>query len=204
LAQARFVSARLRQIHPAADPLDDRQRRYTQRHGEDAEDPRAALRVIRPIPVEPCLGLIHAFEKGPEGSFAATPYKDPVGVWTIGWGHALQTEDAGAPYPWTEARADQQALVDLATAAEGVYAALGGLTADGLTDGQYAACIDFAFNAGVSNFSNSTLCLRIKSGQLSAVPNEFNRWVYGRVNGVETKLMGLVARRAAEVRVWLT
>src|SRR5271168_4968009 len=115
---------------------------------------------MRPIPTEPCLGLIHAFEKGPGGSFAASAYKDPVGVWTIGWGHALPGPTDAV---WTEAQADEQALTDLGTAAEGVYAALGGLVADGLTDGQYAALIDFAFNAGVSNFSNSTLCLRVRS-----------------------------------------
>jgi lysozyme len=156
---------------------------------------------VRPIPTQPCLGLIHAFEKGPGGSFAADAYLDPVGVWTIGWGHALPgpTDEV-----WTEAQADEQAITDLGTAAAGVCAALGEAVYAPLTDGQYAACIDFAFNAGVSNFSNSTLCLRIRSNQFAAVPGEFNKWVYGRVNGVEQKLLGLVARRAAEVRVWLT
>jgi lysozyme len=159
---------------------------------------------VRPVPAQPCLGLIHAFEKGPNGSFAATPYRDPVGVWTVGWGHALASEDAGAPYPWDQARSDQQALLELGTAAAGVCAALGDERADALTEGQYAACIDFAFNAGVSNFANSTLCSRIRAGQMAAVPAEFGRWVYGRVNGVETKLQGLVNRREAEVRVWLS
>ena len=158
---------------------------------------------MRPVPAEPCLGLISAFEKGPDGSFAAEPYKDPVGVWTVGWGHALADQNAGAPYPWDKARADQQALDDLQTAAQGVCASLGTVV-DSLTEGQYAACIDFAFNCGVSAFANSTLSQRIRTGQLAAVPNEFGKWKYGRVNGVETVLPGLVTRRAAEVRVWLT
>jgi lysozyme len=102
------------------------------------------------------------------------------------------------------ARADQQALLDLQTAAAGVCAALGDERVAALTEGQYAALIDFAFNVGVSAFSNSGLCVRLRSGQLAAVPAEIEKWKYGRVNVVETVLPGLVTRRAAEVRVWLT
>lgn len=159
---------------------------------------------MRPVPQEPCLGLIHAFEKGPNGSFADTPYRDPVGVWTIGWGHAMAGQNDAAPYPWTEAQADAQALTDLQHAAAGVCAALGPDVSAKLTEGQYAACIDFAYNVGISAFANSTLCQRIRTGQMAAVPTEFSKWKYGKVNGVETVLGGLVARRAAEVRVWLT
>lgn len=154
---------------------------------------------MRAIPTEPCLGLVHAFEKGPDGSFAATAYQDSGGVWTIGWGHALSgpTEET-----WDQAKADAQALADIAAAAAGVDAALGPVPQ--LTPGQFAACIDFAFNEGVSRFANSTFCSYIRTGNMALAPNELKRWVYGKVNGVERELPGLVKRRAAELAVWRT
>ena len=154
---------------------------------------------MRPIPQQPCLGLIHTFEKGPDGSFAATAYQDSGGVWTIGWGHALHGPTTET---WDQAQADAQALADLQTAANGVCAALETVV-DGLTDGQYAACIDFAFNLGVRAFAGSTLCHFIRTGQMTLVPAQFGVWVYGKVRGVEARLPGLVTRRAAEVKVWL-
>jgi len=39
-------------------------------------------------------------------------------------------------------------------------------------------------------------------GSLAYVPAELAKWVYGRVNGVETKLEGLVRRRNAETQLW--
>jgi lysozyme len=154
---------------------------------------------VRPIPTVPCLGLIHEFEKGPDGTFAPKAYKDPVGVWTIGWGHALP---GPVDWTWTEGQADQQALLDLADAAEGVCDALTEIIADGLREGQYAALIDFAFNVGVGNFRNSTLCRLIKSGNMVLAPGEFGKWVYGHEGGKPVVLPGLVRRRSAEVAVW--
>ena len=149
---------------------------------------------MRPIPQAPCLALIHAFEKGPNGSFAATAYQDPGGVWTIGWGHALAGPTDAV---WTLAQADAQALTDLAYAAAGVSAALASVI-DTLTDGQYAACIDLAFNIGVHAFATSTLARLINEGNMTLAPLQFGRW--NEQNGVV--LPGLVKRRAAEVDVW--
>lgn len=153
---------------------------------------------MRPVPIVPCLGLIHAFEKGPNGSFAATAYQDSGGVWTIGWGHVLPgpTEET-----WDQAQADTQAVADAHTAADGVSTALGDIV-DGLTDGQYAALIDFTFNLGVGAFEGSTLCRLVKEGNMVLAPGEFGKWVYGTVDGQKVVLPGLVRRRAAEVAVW--
>jgi lysozyme len=73
-----------------------------------------------------------------------------------------------------------------------------------LTDGQYAALIDFVFNVGAGAFNGSTLCHYIRTGNMVLAPGQFGLWVHGRVNGQEVVLPGLVRRRAAEVAVWNT
>jgi len=154
---------------------------------------------MRAVPWEPCLGLIHEFEKGPEGTFSATPYRDPAGHWTNGWGHRCSQ---GAP-PITAEQADQQARIDLSAAANGVCTVLGDPLVEMLTEGQYAALIDFTFNEGMGRFAGSTLAHYIKVGAMHLVPGEFRRWIYSHVNGVATVEQGLVRRRNTEIAVWL-
>lgn len=156
---------------------------------------------MRPIPTAPCLGLIHEFEKGPNGSFTAVAYQDPAGVWTIGWGHALPGKPPLFDKPWTAAQADQQALDDLTSAAMDVCNALPAVVGS-LTEGQYAALIDFVFNVGAGTFNGSTLCHYIRTGNMVLAPTQFALWTHAKVNGVETVLPGLVRRRQAEIAVW--
>jgi lysozyme len=157
---------------------------------------------VRAVPTGPCLSLIHEFEKGPNGSFAATRYQDPAGVPTIGWGHKLSgTFDRLYGATLNAKEADDLALSDLTIAAIGVSNALVSVLST-LTDNQYAALLDFAFNMGVGAFRASTLCHYINTGNMALAPGQFALWVHGRVNGVEVVLPGLVRRRAAEVAVW--
>lgn len=159
---------------------------------------------MRPVPAAPCLGLIHEFEKGPNGSFAATRYLDPAGYPTIGWGHKLSgIFDPLYEKTLTPAEADALALQDLAAAAQGVCNAIPSV-AGSLTEGQYAALIDFVFNLGAGAFAGSTMCHYINTGNMALAPLQFGLWVHGRVNGVEQVLPGLVRRRAAEKAVWNT
>jgi lysozyme len=154
---------------------------------------------MRDIPQEPCLGLIHEFEKGPDGTFAATPYLDSTGNWTNGWGHRC-AQDAPAV---TILQANDQALADLAIAAQGVCDAISATPLSDLTEGQYAALIDLTFNIGVQNFTNSTLCHYVNVGALHLVPDQFRVWNKGHVDGALVVLPGLTRRREAEVAVWL-
>lgn len=156
---------------------------------------------MRSIPTAPCLALIHEFE-GDQGLFEPTRTQDPSGNWEIGWSHKLSGPDDPL---WSdildESAADALALKDLTAAAQGVCNALT-VAVNSLTDSQYAACIDFAYNEGAHAFAGSTLCHFIKTGAMHLAPLEFAKWVYAHVNGVAVEEPGLVRRRAAELAAW--
>jgi lysozyme len=61
---------------------------------------------------------------------------------------------------------------------------------------QWNSCADFIYNDGAEN-----LATMLHHGW-DQVPNEMPHWIYGKVKGVETKLPGLKARRAAEVALF--
>jgi lysozyme len=65
---------------------------------------------------------------------------------------------------------------------------------------RWAAVADFTFNLGAGRLKASTLRRRINAGEYEDVPYELRRWVRG--NG--KVLPGLVARRDAEVQLWLS
>lgn len=143
---------------------------------------------------ERCIGLIEASE-----GFSAKPYKCPAGVWTIGLG-STRYED-GTPVKPTDpaitlARARQ--LVAATLAGEYEPAVQRYVTVP-LTQGQYDALVDFAYNAGAQNLRTSTLLKKLNAGDYSGASAEFSKWV----NGGGKKLPGLVKRREAERQLFL-
>ena len=125
------------------------------------------------------------------------PYHDPSGYPTIGYGHLL-SKVAWEPldkYPAiTVDQAKALLMVDLGIAARGV---LNQITTR-LTVYQFAALIDFAFNAGVYNLKISALRKVVNRRDFASVPKQLGRWVYS--NGV--KLPGLIKRRRAEAELF--
>lgn len=157
---------------------------------------------MRAVPLKPCLALIHAFE-GQHGDFEPTRTLDPVGNWEIGWSHKLSgPDDPLWDASLTQAQADDLAIADLGHFAQGVCDALNTQSLNDLSDNQYAACIDFAYNAGAANFAASHLCALINTGNLTLAVQEFPKWVYAHQNGKAIVLPGLVRRRQAEVDIW--
>ena len=70
-----------------------------------------------------------------------------------------------------------------------------------LTQNQFDAVLDFAYNTGCGKFAGSTLYKLIKViPNDPAIPAEFGKWVHagGKV------LTGLIHRRAEEVKLYLT
>lgn len=123
-------------------------------------------------------------------------YKCPAAVWTIGYGH---TSAAGEPEvtPKLEVTKEEcEAILkrDMKQYEDGVNK----LVKVGLTQGQFDALVDFAYNAGVGALQKSTLLKKVNAGKFDEVPAEFMKWTKG--GGKE--LPGLVRRRRAEVKLW--
>lgn len=141
------------------------------------------------------IDLIHSFE-----SFRANAYPDPATGGlpiTIGWGST--TDENGQPIKmgtvWSRERADARFAKDLEKFERGVLEALAGAP---VTQGQFDACVSFAYNVGLGAFASSTLLKKHKAGDYAGAKAEFGRWnkAAGRV------MAGLTRRRAAEAALY--
>ncbi|MDB5979788.1 MAG: putative lysozyme [Pseudomonas sp.] len=158
------------------------------------------------------LDLVKSSEGIPDGDPATAtidPYLDPVGIWTIGWGHAISWQGTWLKGPENQAQA--QALypggITLAQAQDLLKSDLLNAGRDvslmvmvPLTDNQFGALVSFAFNLGINNLRTSTLLLKLNQSDYAGASNEFGRWVKagGQI------MPGLVKRRAAEQALFLT
>lgn len=140
------------------------------------------------------------------------PYLDPVGIWTIGWGHAILDErgkflrgpesrsKAFALYPGGITLAQAEVLLesDLLDASKDVSA----LAKVPLNDNQFSALVSFEFNAGA--LGRSTLLALLNAGDYAGAAAQFARWCRGRnAHGEMITLNGLVNRRNDERRLFL-
>ena len=137
------------------------------------------------------LALVKEFE-----GLRLKAYKCPAAVWTIGYGH---TSAAGAPLVSADMviskeNAEEILKRDMVQYEDGVR----GLVKVGLTQGQFDALVDFAYNAGFGALAKSTLLKKVNAEKFDEVPAEFMKWTKG--GGKE--LPGLVRRRRAEVKLW--
>lgn len=124
-----------------------------------------------------------------------TAYQDSVGVWTIGYGHTAA--GLGRGYMVTQAGADSLLTQDIARFETGVNKLV---TFSHLTQNQFDALVDFAFNLGLGNLGSSTLLKKLNAGDIAQAADEFLRWdkAGGKV------LAGLTKRRAAERSLFLS
>ena len=142
------------------------------------------------------------------------PKRDPCGIWTAGWGHALKTKDgsrfltgsadkaeAYACYPnMTEEEAEELLQNDLAEFERHVSA----MVKVDINENQHAALTSFAYNCGTGNLHSSTLLRKLNEGDFESAADHFLGWNKGRVHGVMTVLKGLTLRRKAERNLFLT
>lgn len=151
---------------------------------------------MRPVPPA-CVELLARFE-----GFSPTAIDD-VGRKSIGYGHDIfRPDDPLLTKTISKAEGLALAAADLKDTARRLEGAMGDHIVAKLTDGQWAAVIDLAYNIGIGRFEGSTLYAKIHAGDFAGVPQEFDRWAYAKVDGIETKLDGLVKRRAAERALW--
>jgi len=136
------------------------------------------------------------FIKLKEG-FVATPYKDPAGVWTIGYGTTKGIN--GNTGSITRAQGEALMLKDIAD----FHTELSSLVKVTLKQGEYDALMSFIYNLGAANLGKSTLLKKLNAGDYAGAANELPRWNKARVNGQLTALNGLTIRRNEERAMFL-
>jgi lysozyme len=120
-------------------------------------------------------------------------YRDPVGVWTIGYGHTTNV------YPGmfiSNERAVTLLLQDVQQAERCIQREV----KVPLTQTMFDALVSFVFNLGCGAFRSSTILGLLNEGNYLPAADQFPRWVRagGRV------LPGLVRRRALEQGLFLS
>lgn len=154
------------------------------------------------------IALIREFEV-----FLSKAYKCPAGVWTIGYG-STHYEDGQAVKSGdviSQAYAEKLLQHDVAVIERQLIRAL---NADEIivSQGQFDALVDFAYNLGASKLVNSTLWKKLKAKDYESAANEFLIWnkikvkniVNGQVVGFKlVEVKGLTKRRQAEQKLFL-
>ena len=137
-------------------------------------------------------------------SLRLTAYKDPVGIWTIGYGHTGEVVDG---MTITEEQADQFLDRDVRIA----EMVLDRAVKVPLTQNQYDALISFIFNVGpgqkgvkdgfvvLKTGGPSTMLSLIISGDFAGAAEQFPRW--SKAGGVVVP--GLFKRRMDERSLFL-
>ena len=129
------------------------------------------------------LALTESFE-----SCRLTAYQDIKGIWTIGWGHVGPEVVEGLV--WTQNQADTQRVTDLQNAERMVNTCV----MVPLTQGEFDALVDFAFNLGTNAERGSTLLKLVNAGDMSGAAAQFQLWDHAS----GAVVAGLLRRRIAE------
>ena len=137
------------------------------------------------------------------------PKQDPVGIWTIGYGHAQRDRETGrllrgesdrnAAYRDARKLTVEEALALLKQDLDEYATHVAALIAVPVTESEFGALVSFAFNVGISNFKGSTLLRLLNQGRHEQAAAEFPKWCRagGRI------MPGLVKRREAEKELFL-
>lgn len=119
-------------------------------------------------------------------------YADPVGIWTIGYGHTGDAAYSGNVI--SEKEAEDLLREDLR---ESEYFVDRYIDVD-LKQNQFDALVTFTFNVGGGALAKSTLRKKLNGGDFEGAAAEFPRWNKGTVNGQKITLPGLTRRRSSE------
>lgn len=141
-----------------------------------------------------CVELIKSFE-----GFRSKPYLCPAGIPTIGYGSTRDIN--GAPITLKHPAITEQEAMNLLRISLASYeAAVRRYVKVPLTQNQFDALVDFAYNAGAKNLQTSTLLKKLNAGDYAGAAQQFGKWVYA--DGII--LPGLVKRREAERLLFLS
>ncbi|MGH8139217.1 MAG: lysozyme [Steroidobacteraceae bacterium] len=127
--------------------------------------------------------------------FSPTIYQDVAGNDTIGYGHMLAPGETAI---YQNGITQDQALALLKQDVQATAQAVNSFVRVSLSQGQFDALVSFTYNAGVSNFSGSTLLRLLNSGDYAGAADQLLRWNHATINGQSTIVPGLTNRRTAE------
>jgi lysozyme len=141
-----------------------------------------------------CLVLIKSCE-----GFSAKPYLCPAGVPTIGYGSTRYADGRKVTLNDKSITVEQADEI-MRTSLVEYENAVNRYVKVPITQGQFDALVDFAYNAGAQNLRNSTLLKMLNAGDYAGAAKQFERWVYadGKI------LFGLVKRRKLEAALFLS
>ena len=125
-----------------------------------------------------------------------TAYPDPAtggDPWTIGYGHTGPEVHSGMTI--TQEQAENYLMQDVAKAAADVNSKV---TVE-ITQNEFDALVDFAFNCGCGNLNNSTLLKKLNAGDYEGAAHEFEKWDMAAGH----HMAGLLRRRQAEELLFL-
>ncbi|MGI0015145.1 MAG: lysozyme, partial [Nitrososphaera sp.] len=120
-------------------------------------------------------------------------YKDPVGIWTIGYGSTIGVKEGMII---TAAEAEGLLKQDLEHFERGVENSL----RRPANQHQFDSLVSLAYNIGLTAFRQSTLLRKFNQGDTDGAAKEFLRWI----RAGSRVLPGLVKRRAAEKAIFET
>ena len=138
------------------------------------------------------LNIIKKFE-----GLVLKPYLCPAGVPTIGYGSTVYPNGRAVTLK-DKAITENEAHQILLATVKKYEDAVNRYVSVSLTQNQFDALVDFAYNVGIGNLQKSTLLKRVNAGDFAGAKREFSKWIYG----AGKPLKGLINRRAAEEQLF--
>jgi lysozyme len=156
--------------------------------------------------------IIKGFESLHDGDLSVIglqPKMCPAGIWTVGYGHALENEsktrfligdkDKAAALKQYPALNEVQAEEILDKDLQRFEVAIDKLVKVPLHANQRGALVSLAFNIGIQAFNDSTLLALLNARDYKSAAQQFTRW--NKCGG--KALRGLTLRREAEQGLFL-
>jgi len=139
------------------------------------------------------LNLIKSFE-----GCRLAAYQDVAGIWTIGYGHIRGVREGMTITEQQATQYLQEDLADTETAVDWMTSAAP------TTNNQYAAMVSLCFNIGSGNFKTSSVLRFHLARDYASAADAFLLWDKSHVDGQLVEVQGLLNRRRAERRLYLT
>lgn len=145
------------------------------------------------------LGVGLASSLAISGAFIVAPFEgkenkayiDPVGIVTVCFGNTGKEAVLGKSY--TDDQCLDQMAEDLKQHDKQLMSVV---KVPFKSDYQHAAMLSFVYNAGIGNFSSSTMLKKLNAKDYDGACQELTKWVYAK----KKMLRGLVIRRSVEFR----